>query len=403
MVAAKEGSLPTVVIVDDEEMVTQTLCSLLELEDGYRAVGYQSAVEALDHVNQRPVDLIISDFLMPGMNGLEFLGEVRKTCPEIPLILLTGYADKENAIRAINEVGLFQYLEKPWDNEQLKLVIRNALTNKSLKEVLQEKVDELDRTLRQQSQLYQRDDMMRQELRTARQLQQKFLPQLLPKTDGFVFEALYRPAIEVGGDFYDVLPLDDGRWAVLMADITGHGIQAALSMALLKFAFSSFSDSQATPTDILTGMNAVLYKGLPSEVFVAAMVVTFSPATRRCSIVNGGLPRPCLIQRKTQRMRQVGCDGLLLGVADDDVYQPGEECFVDLERRDCLIVYTDGLSEATNSKGELFEKEALAQEMSQVNLKSCCEILTHLADAAEQFRQSHDYKDDITLFGIETQ
>ena len=90
------------------------------------------------------VDLVISDYLMPEMDGITFLGKVRNVKPDIPRIILTGYADKENAIKAINEIGLFQYLEKPWDNDDLWIVIRNGLEKQRLLRKLREKIAEID-------------------------------------------------------------------------------------------------------------------------------------------------------------------------------------------------------------------------------------------------------------------
>jgi len=131
---------PTVAIIDDESMVTQSLGSFLKLETDFEVLTYQSPAEALETFERRSLDLVISDFLMPEMNGLELLGKLKHLHPEVPRILLTGYADKENAIRAINEVGLYQYVEKPWDNEQLLLIIRNAVAHKGLNELLKEKL-----------------------------------------------------------------------------------------------------------------------------------------------------------------------------------------------------------------------------------------------------------------------
>ena len=118
----------TVLIVDDEEMVTASISTLLRLETDYNILIFNSPSEALDTLRVEKVDLAISDYLMPGeMNGVEFLLELKKLQPEAIRILLTAYADKENAIRAINEVGLYQYVEKPWDNDVLLLLIRNGL------------------------------------------------------------------------------------------------------------------------------------------------------------------------------------------------------------------------------------------------------------------------------------
>ena len=116
-----------IVIVDDEPIVTSNLKTLLRLENYPSPNTFNSPTEALEYIRNNKIDLVISDFFMPEMNGIEFLKEVKKTSPRSTLILLTGYADKENAIKAINEVGLYRYLEKPWDNEDLLLCIKNGL------------------------------------------------------------------------------------------------------------------------------------------------------------------------------------------------------------------------------------------------------------------------------------
>jgi len=235
----EERSLPKpkIILVDDEAVVTDTLKSFLELETDYEIFAFQSPVDALKMFQATPVDVVISDSLMPDMDGLEFLAEIKKLYPETVRILLTGYGDKENAIKSVNEVGLFQYIEKPWDNEHLKLVIRNALTNKNLKEILHKKIRELDTLLLQRDSLVQNQELFKEELSLARQLQERLLPNEFPEANGISFTAKYLPALEVGGDLYDVIPLSNRRIAVLIADITGHGIQDALSTSLLKFSF----------------------------------------------------------------------------------------------------------------------------------------------------------------------
>ena len=108
-------------------MILETLGALFESETSYTVRTFSSSVLALQELEKSPVDLVISDFLMAEMNGLDFLQQVKKMYPDVPCILLTGYADKENAIKAINEIGLFQYIEKPWDSDHLILIVRNAL------------------------------------------------------------------------------------------------------------------------------------------------------------------------------------------------------------------------------------------------------------------------------------
>lgn len=141
MTSAQKG---TVLLVDDEVMVATALRSFLQLETPYRVLTFTSPHEALECLATQPADVAIADFMMPGMDGIEFLGTVRKQYPSTTRILLTGYADKENAIRAINEAGLYYYLEKPWDNEHLRLVVRNAVERASLFRDLEVKVNALE-------------------------------------------------------------------------------------------------------------------------------------------------------------------------------------------------------------------------------------------------------------------
>lgn len=131
---------PTVMVVDDEEMVATALRSFLEFETPYRILSYTNPVEALECIEDEIVDVVVADFMMPEMDGIEFLRRVRDMRPHMTRILLTGYADVENAIRAINEAGLYYYLQKPWENDHLKLIVRNGVERSAL-------VNELDSRL----------------------------------------------------------------------------------------------------------------------------------------------------------------------------------------------------------------------------------------------------------------
>lgn len=134
-----------IVLVDDEEMVLTSLNSFLTLETDYAVHTFTSAMEALRFIEKNEVDLVISDYLMPEMDGISFLAKVRELRPEIPRIILTGYADKENAIKAINEVGLYQYIEKPWDNDDLLIILRNGLEKQRLMKKLQQKIEQINK------------------------------------------------------------------------------------------------------------------------------------------------------------------------------------------------------------------------------------------------------------------
>jgi len=141
-----------IVVVDDEPMVTGSLQTMLQLQTRHTVYCFNHPQEALEEIEHLKPELVISDFSMPGMDGIEFLKQVRARLPEATLMLLTGYADKESAIAAINQVGIYRYLEKPWDNNELKQSIENALERSRLIRSLRDSITELESTKQQLAQ-----------------------------------------------------------------------------------------------------------------------------------------------------------------------------------------------------------------------------------------------------------
>jgi DNA-binding NtrC family response regulator len=140
----KAADQPVVLIVDDEDMVITSVRAFLNLETEFTIHGFTDPQDASNFLETHPVDVIVSDYLMPKMNGIQLLGRAKQLQPEAARVLLTGHADKQSAIQAINEVGLFQYLEKPWDNSQLLLVVQSAIERTQLFRNLRDKITELD-------------------------------------------------------------------------------------------------------------------------------------------------------------------------------------------------------------------------------------------------------------------
>ena len=135
---------PIVVVVDDDEMVVTSLKAWLELEGEFEVCAFTDPAAAEAFLATNSADAVISDYRMPKMNGLELLKRVKAAHPETSRILLTSHADASSAIEAINGVALFQYLEKPWDNEQLLLATRSAVERATLLRGLRDKIEQLD-------------------------------------------------------------------------------------------------------------------------------------------------------------------------------------------------------------------------------------------------------------------
>jgi putative two-component system response regulator len=133
-----------VFVVDDEEMVALAIQSFLQLDTPYEVRTFTNPHQAIAAMEEEKAGVIIADFMMPELDGVSFLRRCREIHPFGTRVLLTGYADKENAIRAINEAGLYYYLEKPWSNEHLKLVVRNGMERSALFNELDARVSALE-------------------------------------------------------------------------------------------------------------------------------------------------------------------------------------------------------------------------------------------------------------------
>lgn len=149
--------MSTIMVVDDEIMITKTLAVLLKMTTKQKVITYNKPEDALKskELEDNKVDLIISDFIMPQMNGIEFLLRAKELSPTTESILLTGYADKENAIKSINEVGVYYYLEKPWNNDELVKIVSNALDKKRLSNELQQEMIKLEISNKENKRLYE--------------------------------------------------------------------------------------------------------------------------------------------------------------------------------------------------------------------------------------------------------
>lgn len=394
--AAKPASI---VIVDDDELALTSLRTLFNLETEYAVTCFDDPLQACKELERSRADVVVSDYLMPGMNGIDLLKEVRRLQPEAARILLTGFADKENAIRAINEVGLYQYLEKPWDNEEILIVIRNAVQEKSLRQALAEKVKALDNLLWEHKELTERHGYLEREMEMAARVQQSLLPSRFPELEGFHIHSLYRPCHLVGGDYYD-FAICQRRVIILVSDVSGHGVQAALTSMLLKASFQDAAAKVSEPRELLAQMNSTLHRFLPAGMFVAAAFLWLDRQRRRILIANAGLPRPFLLGRSEQRIDEIPLTGIPLGMfeaGDPGGYDVRE---FELAPGDVLLVSTDGLGEIRRREDELFQDCQLRQALAELSGRNGSELIAGLMDQASRFSPNQPLTDDVTMLAV---
>ncbi|MGE5243045.1 MAG: PP2C family protein-serine/threonine phosphatase [Betaproteobacteria bacterium] len=193
---------------------------------------------------------------------------------------------------------------------------------------------------------------VQRELETARQIQRSLLPRALPKVRGLDVAVQYLPMTAVAGDFYDFVELGPTRTGILVADVSGHGVPAALVASMVKLAFSIEAERAGDPAHVLTAMNRVLSRQL-DRTFVTAIYAVIDTERSTVTFANAGHPPP-LIGRANRSVEEVPEHGLMMGFVPDAAYTNIE---VGLRHGDRILFYTDGVIEARNQAGDFFDAD----------------------------------------------
>lgn len=231
------------------------------------------------------------------------------------------------------------------------------------------------------------------ELATARRIQTSILPRALPALRGLRLAASYRPMAAVAGDFYDFLPVDQRRVTVLVADVSGHGVPAALIASMLKVAFALQAKHATDPAAILTALNSIL-QGVLDGQFVTAVCTHIDLAVHAITYAGAGHPPAILVRRASGEALELLENGLFLGPFRNVSYANARAPF---DPGDRLLLYTDGIIEATFSDGEPFGLVRLREfAAAQVNSEPAA-----FANALLNTVSIHDQEDDLTIVVVE--
>lgn len=382
MMAAKKK---LILVVDDAPVNLQVVSSILKEEFKIRIAT--SGAKALDLVKAKPhPDLILLDVSMPEMDGYEVCG-ILKVTPEIrdiPVIFLTGMTEAEDETRGF-EVGAVDYIHKPFSPAVVKARVHTHL-------VLREAREQLARQLLD----------LNNELEMARDIQLSILPHEIPKIRGLEIAARYIPMSLVAGDFYDFIIVDEKRVGILVADVSGHGLAAALIASMLKVALAAQSPHARDPARVLSGLNQLLC-GIFKHHFVTAAYVFVDMEKNCIKYAGAGHPPLLLWHKSTERTSSVLENGLLLGFLPGAPYSFAE---LRVEPGDKAVLYTDGILETRSPSKEEFGPDLFRVFLeSNHNLKAdnFADLMLDELTGWSSNRKGDGQEDDITLLVIDFQ
>lgn len=375
------------VLIADDMLLNRKLIKSV-LEKNIEGINFYDAVdgnEALEYVENRDVDLVILDLIMPNKSGFEVLKELKskREYGDIPVIVNSA-VDEIDTIKKALELGANEYFTKPLTLEQLEVVLPIKVQN-ALKSYEQHKL------------LKQMNQRLREELKFANALQHTLIVEHKDLEDG-VMTGKYVPCSEIGGDFYDCVQTDDGLWFIV-ADVSGHGVAAAMISSMIKVMFTNCVSIHDQPSEVLACMNNTFYPMISGKYHLTAFVGVVRDGT--LTYANAGHPYPIVIRPKRNDVIMLEQNGLILGVFDGETYRDEEQ---KLEQGDMIFCYTDGLLEPQLKSNErkCFTCEDI-HEFISINRDKAIEDVEEFIEAIIEFYGKVDsrlLKDDVAIMNI---
>ena len=380
MIAQTEKKV--VLVVDDAPANIRVVNEILH--DTYKVRIATNGAKALELAQGTPgPDLILLDVIMPGMDGYEVCAHLKEVpaTRDIPVIFLTGKTDTADETRGF-EVGAVDYIHKPFSPAVVAARVQTHLA-------LRETRGQLERQL----------VAIRNELETARKIQLSILPGELPTIAGLDIAARYIPMTSVAGDFYDFLVIDENRVGVLIADVSGHGMPAALIASMLKIALAAQSPRALDPAAVLSGLNQALCGKFQGH-YVTAAYALIDTGNRTITYAGAGHPPLLLRDGASGTARAIEENGFFLGYFPDAMYTAVQ---VPFQEGDSALLYTDGISEMMDPSEEQFGEARLKLFLEEHPDLSAAGFVDRLLDRLSLWSSradGQDPDDDVTVLAI---
>ena len=348
----------------------------------------RNGLEALAVLANTPdIEIILCDINMPEMDGLTLLAKVNEMRnPAMRVIMVSAYGDMANIRQAMNN-GAFDFATKPIDMDDLALTIEKAI----------KQIHYVHESQKEHTQL----ESLKEDLVSAKEIQQSFLPMVFPPfpedSDKLDIYASMSAAKDVGGDFYDFFRIDDERIALVIADVCGKGIPAALFMAVSRTIIHSKGLQGVSAAECMTESNRLLANSTVNYMFVTVFYAIFNTKTGFVTYSNAGHNPPHIV-RAGGSVEQLPMEGqLMVGAFEEEVYVDNS---LQLGHGDTLVLFTDGVTEATDASHRMFGTERLNTILSGVADKSSQEIVEAIKAGITDFVEDAEQNDDITILAL---
>ena len=242
---------------------------------------------------------------------------------------------------------------------------------------------------------------MEKELQIANEVQRILLPAEAPQLDGFELAGMNLPARYVSGDYFDYIPLDADRCGVAIADVSGKGISAALLMAMARTALRLLAEESDSPSEVIKRLNAHLYPDIKEDMFISMLYAVIDRRSPEIRLVRAGHDAPLVYRARDRTVVKASSPGMAVGIDSGGAFNRVTNDFsLVLEPGDCLILYTDGVTEAQDRNGEEFGLEAMFRSIQASAPEGAAGIIRRVTSDVRAFIGDQSLYDDITLITI---
>jgi len=239
------------------------------------------------------------------------------------------------------------------------------------------------------------------DIEVAREIQRILLPGQAPEIEGFNCAALNIPAQQVSGDYFDFIRVDDTRWGVAVADVSGKGVPASIIMAMCRSVLRSKATGNSSPAQVLREVNRLLYPDIREDMFIT-MIYMVLDSSGRLTLARAGHESALWCRDHFKRIETVDAPGMALGIDSGDVFDEViKDVTIDLSPLDTVVVYTDGINEALDEEGNEFGQEQLKSVLQDAGPRSVDFLVKTIVDRVQNFSSGHPQNDDITLAAVQ--
>jgi len=241
-------------------------------------------------------------------------------------------------------------------------------------------------------------ERLQKELEIARSVQMRFLPQKVPESPGLEIVSLCQPAMEVGGDYYDFIQLDERYMSILIGDVSGKGVSAAFYMTMIKGIIKTLARKITKPADLLAEANDIFFENAARDTFITVIYGVFDLRKKRLTIASAGHNPLIAYKQKKGKIESYNPGGIAIGFRKGDIYKSIiKEETISIDEGDIFVFYTDGVTEAMNNRQEVFGEQRLKEIIEQCSRLTPREIEQRIIEAVKEFSGDAPQHDDFTM------